>query len=157
MMVAGDKGIRRVNKTADPMLCVQEVCYISQGAGAKATALPRWKAFGPGIALGSRAGACNNALGCVFRNIDLETASALVQPIDLRIMRHDRREAAEARADTSCTADDGQLRCGATLASATWRAWVVPEDVAAKAGSGALDAAIAAGLPGAVGGQSAGK
>ncbi|MEQ1712501.1 MAG: hypothetical protein ABL908_14015, partial [Hyphomicrobium sp.] len=147
MMTAGDRGIRRWNKTADPMLCIDEVCYVSAGPASAAKRLPRSTAFGPGVALGSRAGACNNSLGCVFRNVDLETAAALVQPIDLRIVRHDRREASEVRADDTCAVTGGKLDCKSGVSSSTWRAWIVPEDVAARAGAASLEAALAAGLP----------
>lgn len=147
IMSVGDRGIRRWNKTADPMLCVQETCYVSQGADTAARSMPRTTAFGPGIALGSRAGACNNALGCVFRDVDLEGAKALLQPIDLRIVRHDRRESNEVLADESCAVVGGKLGCRGVIASATWRAWIVPEDVAMRAGATALESALAAGLP----------
>lgn len=147
MMTAGNKGIRRWNKSADPMLCVAEVCYVSTGPGLAAKRLPRSTAFGPGVALGSRAGACNNSLGCVFRDVDLEAASALVQPIDLRIVRHDRREASEARADDTCAVAGGKLECRSGVTSSTWRAWIVPEDIAARAGAASLEAALASGLP----------
>jgi colicin import membrane protein len=129
------------------MLCVQEVCYIGSGPGTPARKLARGTAFGPGIALGSRAGACNNTLGCVFRDIDLEAASALIQPIDLRIVRHDRREAAEARPDDSCTVSSGRLSCRGGVSSTTWRAWIVPEPTAERAGADVLQAAVTADLP----------
>lgn len=146
MMSAGNKGIRRWNKSADPMLCVAEVCYVSAGSSLAAKRLPRSTAFGPGVALGSRAGACNNSLGCVFRDVDLEAASALVQPIDLRIVRHDRREASEARPDETCAVAGGKLDCRSGVSSSTWRAWIVPEDIAARAGAASLEAALASGL-----------
>ncbi|MBA4173314.1 MAG: hypothetical protein C0511_11880 [Hyphomicrobium sp.] len=146
MMVAGDRGIRRWNKSADPVLCLDDVCYVSQGPNTAAKRMPRSTAFGPGIALGSRAGACNNALGCVFRDVDLEGAKALLQPIDLRIVRHDRREASEVRADETCAIAGGKLSCRAGVSSATWRAWIVPEAVAGRAGATTLEAALSAGL-----------
>lgn len=146
MMVAGDRGIRRWNKSADPVLCLEDVCYVSQGPDTAAKRMPRSTAFGPGIALGSRAGACNNALGCVFRDVDLEGAKALLQPIDLRIVRHDRREASEVRADETCAIAGGKLSCRAGVSSATWRAWIVPEAVAARAGATTLEAALSTGL-----------
>lgn len=146
MMTAGSKGIRRWNKSADPMLCIDDVCYISAGAEAAAKRLPRSTAFGPGVALGSRAGACNNSLGCVFRDIDLAAQSAQLQPIDLRVVRHDRREQSEVRPDETCAVSGGKLECRAGVSSSTWRAWIVPEAVAARAGSAVLEAAVSAGL-----------
>jgi hypothetical protein len=80
----GSRGIRRWNKTADPMLCVGATCYVSTGAASAATALTRAKAFGLGVALGGRAGACRRA-GCVFRGIRRGRVAA-IQPIDLRLL-----------------------------------------------------------------------
>ena len=69
-----------------------------------------------------------------------------VQPIDLRIMRHDRREPLKLEADSTCRVASGTLACGKTFATRTWRAWVVPEHVAREAGEAGLDAALASGL-----------
>lgn len=142
----GSKGIRRWNKNADPILCVAESCYVSRGAGEPAQKMPRWQAFGPFVALGSRAGACSNALQCVFRDVDLEHATALIQPVDLRILHHDRRQAQEAEADTSCRVRRQALTCSKTLSGGDWSAWVVPEGLAARAGAATLEAALTARL-----------
>ena len=149
----GSRGIRRWNKTADPMLCIGETCYISTGATAAATALTRAKAFGPGVALGSRAGACRNALGCVFRAIKLDHAATSMQPIDLRILRHDRREIREVTADETCRLTRGVLSCRTPVRADTYRAWIVPEDLAELTGPEALAAALGAGLPDEVSGR----
>lgn len=146
-MEPGDKGIRRFDKTADPMLCVAESCYISRGPDRPAERIERWQAFGPFVALGSRAGACNNSLGCVFRDVDLEAAAALIQPVDLRIVRHDRRQAREASADATCRMRRGRLACERTLSGGTWSAWVVPESLARQAGAAALANALDTDLP----------
>jgi colicin import membrane protein len=143
----GNRGIRRWNKTADPMLCFGETCYVSTGAASPATVLTRTKAFGPGVALGSRAGACRNALGCVFRAIKLDHSVTAMQPIDLRILRHDRRELREVAADETCRLTRGVLSCRAPVRADTYRAWIVPEDLAELAGPEALAAAVASGLP----------
>jgi colicin import membrane protein len=147
VMEPGSRGIRRWNKTADPILCFGETCYVSSGTASPATALSRAKAFGPGVALGSRAGACRNALGCVFRDIKLDHAVTAMQPIDLRILRHDRREAREVAADETCRLTRGVLSCRAPVRADTYRAWIVPEDLAELAGPEALAAAVASGLP----------
>ncbi|MEW5962475.1 MAG: hypothetical protein AB1749_02840, partial [Pseudomonadota bacterium] len=147
-MEPGAKGIRRWSKTADAVLCVAESCYVSRGAVAPAEKMPRWQAFGPLTTLFTRAGACSNTLACVFRDVDLEAARALVEPVDLRFIVHDRREAREAEADRTCrVVRSGHLTCERTLYGRGWSAWIVPESVAARAGSGALETAIAAGVP----------
>ncbi len=147
VMESGTNGIRRYGKkTADPVLCTGATCWISAGTDRSAMAVTRGQALGPANTLGRRAAACNQHLACVFRNIDLKDAAAIVQPIDLRIMRHDRREPARIEADATCRFSNSALACDRAFASRTWRAWVVPEDVAAAAGTEALDAALEGGL-----------
>lgn len=146
VMAPGSRGIRRWNKTADPMLCVEGTCYIADGPGKAARSLSRSKAFGPSVALGDRAGACNNTLSCVFRNVELPGTTAWMQPIDLRIVRHDRREARRVAADPTCNIERGYLACQRTIEAADYRAWIVPEELARAAGPSALQTALESGL-----------
>ncbi len=148
VMQAGSRGIRRFERTGDPILCTASRCYISRGAAAPADAMSRGKAFGPGVALGLRAGQCSRSLTCVFRGVDLGRTLAEVQPIDLRILRHDRRESRTVMADPTCRVEAGSLTCGRPVIAADYMLWVVPERVAERAGSLALESAVRAGLPG---------
>lgn len=141
----GTYGLRRFNPTsADPVLCIGETCYISQGAATPARALTRSAALGAGNTLGGRAGACRTKLVCVFRDVPLPAPRAELQPVDLHILRHDRREIASAVPDASCRINAGRLTCGNVIRSATYRALVVPEQVARSAGSTALEATLPA-------------
>lgn len=142
----GHKGIRRFNSTADPILCLADTCYISRGADRDADAVPRRRALGMFNTLGRRAGACRASLDCVFRNVDLGGTAAKVQPIDLRILRHDRRRPLTVHADATCQTDDGRLVCSEPARGPSWLVWVVPEPVARRAGPPGLQAALAAGL-----------
>ncbi len=146
VMTPGNRGIRRWNKNADPMLCVEENCYISRGEEKPADRISRNKGFGPGIALGKRAGACSNQLACVFRDVDLGGSRAWMQPVDLRILRHDRRESRMVAADQTCAIERGRLNCRQTVESDDYRAWIVPEAVAREAGPAALHDALSMGL-----------
>lgn len=146
VMGVGKKGVRRWSKTADPMLCIHEYCYLSRGSGEAAEKLSRSKAFGPTVALTKRGQACRSKPACIFRDIDLETAEAKLQPIDLRFIRHDRREAKAVRADTTCAIIDGKLTCRNAVEGKSWKAWIVPESVAKRAGSLGLEAAMETGL-----------
>jgi colicin import membrane protein len=147
VMEPGTNGIRRYGrKTADPVICSGPTCWISTGSDRDANAVPRGRALGPGNTLGKRAAACNQHLACAFRDLDVKAMAAAVQPIDLRIMRHDRREPLKLEADPTCRIAAGALTCGKTYASRTWRAWVVPEQLADEAGTAALEAALASGL-----------
>ena len=139
----GDYGIRRFNHAqADPILCVGETCYVSQGPDVPAKSMPRMLALGAGNTLGGRAGACRLQLTCVFRDVDLGSGKAEIQPVDLHVLRHDRREVTMAAADLTCMARDARLVCGEPLKAKTYRAWVVPEQVATLAGGGALTALL---------------
>lgn len=142
VMEPGNRGIRRWKKTADPMLCIEGNCYISNGAASPARRISRRKGFGPGIALGIRAGACNNKLACVFRDVDLKGVTAWMQPIDLRIVRHDRREARRVRANSTCTATRSRVSCTRVIEGNGYRAWIIPEETARAAGPHALEDAL---------------
>ena len=85
-------------------------------------------------------------MSCVFRNVDLGTGRIEIMPVDLHVLRHDRREVSLAAADKTCAVIEGGLACGETLKSATYRAWIVPEPVAAGAGGEKLSAALAGNL-----------
>lgn len=143
----GNRGIRRYDRSADPVLCAGLVCYLSAGAAKTALKLPRPVALGPGNTLGRRAGACRHSLTCIYRNVELGIAGASLQPVDLRILRHDRRETRTVSADMSCGIDSGRLTCANTLRTPSWRAWIVPESIAERAGDKLLREALSAGLP----------
>ncbi len=146
-MEPGNYGIRRFNKTqGDPVLCVGDICYISQGPEVPAKAMSRFAALGAGNTLGGRAGACRLQLSCVFRDVDLGAGRVEIMPVDLHVLRHDRREVSAAVADKTCWVVDGGLVCGETLKSKTYRAWIVPEPVASRAGAELLSAALAGNL-----------
>ncbi len=146
VMEVGKTGVRRWSKTADPMLCIHESCYISRGADKPAEKLSREKAFGPTVALGSRGGACRSSPSCVFRGIDLETVEAKLQPIDLKFLHHDRREAKAIRADTTCAIIEGELSCRSPVEGKSWKAWIVPESIAKRIGAVGLEKALEKGI-----------
>ena len=147
VMKPGATGIRRFGKkTADPVLCSGANCWIGSGADRVAKAVTRGLALGPANTMGRRAGACNHRLSCVYRDVNLRAPSASVQPIDLRVVRHDRREPLRLEADRSCRIANRALVCDKTYASRSWRAWVIDEDLAREAGPAALAAALENGL-----------
>lgn len=148
VLTPGTYGIRRGAKTADPILCTQEGCYVSVGNGVPARFLPGRKALGFGNTWGLRAGACRNSLGCVFRGIALADTPTQLQPIDLHILRHDPRPVNLVTADTTCRTDAGRLVCGNPIAAGTYTMWVVPESIAEAAGPDVLQRAVREGLAG---------
>lgn len=147
VMEPGTRGIRKGAPTADPVLCSGLVCYVSMGPGHLSQALARPAVLGPINTLSRRAWACQHKLACVFRSVDMSSGRVTFQPIDLRIMRHDRRESLTAELDSSCEVVAGRLTCSKPLRAASWRAWIVPESVAKLAGPDVLEAAVKAGLP----------
>jgi colicin import membrane protein len=146
VMEPGKKGIRRFNKSADPVVCAGLTCFISNGAGAPASMMDMRRALGPGNTFGQRAGACRGKLGCVFRGVALAGPYPTIQPIDLKVLVHDRREPRTVSGDTSCHVVAGRLSCGRMVVAPGYRAWIVPEGIAQEAGPQALEAAVLRGL-----------
>jgi hypothetical protein len=134
-------------RTANPVLCFGRDCYISSGSQRPAEQMSRWKALGPANSIGRRAGPCRNRLACVFRNVALGGPSGAMQPVDMGLLRHDRHDIKMVRADRTCDVVAGRLFCGTPVIGHRYRAWVVPESIAAKAGPHALEKALEDGLP----------
>jgi colicin import membrane protein len=145
LMTPGNRGIRRHHKTADPIICGERGCYVGAGADRSADLFPLRKALGPGRTLGDRAGACSNSLGCVFRDVDLVAYPAVLQPIDMRLMRHDRRQPLTLREASECALMGGALSC-TPVHGPDYTMWIVPEEIAEAAGAEALIDALDRGL-----------
>jgi hypothetical protein len=151
-MVPGTTGIRRGSKSADPVLCLDQWCYVSNGPGVPAKLMTRGEALGPINTLSLRAGACRQSLTCVYRGLDVAAyfkagaKPAALQPVDLRYLHHDRRDPMPFNLSNSCNVRNGQLQCAAVIKGKDWTAWIVPEDIAVEAGPEALQAALASGL-----------
>ncbi len=142
----GNRGIRRHNKAADPVLCTYQGCYVSAGADEPAEFFHGHRALGLGRTFGERAGACRNSLGCVFRDIELASISDYLGPVDMRVIRHDRREPQRGVTVSDCRLESGRLGCRRGIHAASYVMWVVPEELAAKAGPEALEQAVEEGL-----------
>ncbi len=137
---------RGVDSALDPVLCTGGRCYVSRGASRNAREMPRVAALGPFNSLGRRAGACKRSPACIFRRVDLAAASAEIQPVDLGWLRHDRRNTVRVTADPSCRLIHKRLSCRAAVDSGDYRMWIVPEDIARRAGPAALTEALRSGL-----------
>lgn len=145
IMTPGNYGIRRGANIADPVLCTIDGCYVSAGADRAAMFFPRRKALGVGNTLGARAGACRQSLSCVFRGVELYYPGAL-QPVDLHILKHDRRRPQTILADSDCHLGAGRLTCSRGIHAEDYVLWIVPERLAAEAGSEILERALRGGL-----------
>lgn len=142
VMTPGNMGIRRFDKNADPVLCTNDGCYISQGADVPSRFLTTHKALGFGNTFGLRAGACREQLSCVFRSVDLGRQPSFVQPVDMRMVHHDRREIKQVTADETCRIEAGRLNCARPVRASNYTLWIVPEKVAQRAGVEALSRAL---------------
>jgi colicin import membrane protein len=145
VMAPGAYGIRRGASVADPILCTTDGCYVSNGADIPARFMPRRRALGVGNTLGARAGACRQSLSCVFRDVAFEYP-ALLQPVDLHVLKHDRRRPQRIIADSDCRLAAGRLTCSRGIYAEDYALWIVPERLAAMAGPEALERALRDGL-----------
>lgn len=145
IMAPGTYGIRRGASVADPVLCTTDGCYVSNGADNPARFMPRRRALGVGNTLGARAGACRQSLRCVFRDLAFEYP-ALLQPVDLHILKHDRRRPQRVITDSDCRLAAGRLTCSRGIYAEDYALWIVPERLAAMAGPEALEWALRDGL-----------
>ena len=146
VMAPRDRHSFNTEGTTDPILCVTDGCYVSNGSQAPATYHSFHDSLGLGARLSRGAGSCNHSTICVFRNIDVGAGGAMVQPIDLKFVRHDRREQSEATIDSSCRVIDGRLSCSRPVRTGSYTLWVVPESVAREIGPEALANAVSEGL-----------
>lgn len=146
LMEPRNRGWRRSKKAAYPVLCVGRRCYISAGAENTANALSRLRVLGPVNSLGRRAGPCNNQLACVFRGVTLDRNPSHIQPVDMGLLRHKRRDIRKAAPDRTCAVTRGSLHCTSVIIAHRYRAWIVPEAVAEEAGPKALQDALHNGL-----------
>ena len=133
--------------SANPVLCIGQGCYVSGGAGGPAEYMPRFSALGPANSIGRRAGPCRNQLTCAFRDVELGGGYGQIQPVDMGLLHHDRREIRGVRPDPTCDLMSGRLFCAEATVAKGYRAWIVPEVIATKAGAEALREALALGLP----------
>jgi len=151
VMEPGTNGIRRGNKTADPVLCLDRWCYVSTGVDSPAKVMSRGATLGPVNTLGARAGACRKSLTCVFRGMDVAAyfsagaKAAVLQPIDLRYLHHDRRQPMPLALDSKCSTGKGEIKCARAIKGKGWSAWIIPEEMAVEAGADALVAALSSG------------
>jgi len=134
-------------ESMDPVLCTSEGCYVSNGPEESASFLYGHGATRFGNAISRRAGACNHAYTCVFRNVDVGKLPVELQPVDIRIIRHDRRapEWVEALSRCRVTAG-GRLACTGAIEGDGYTMWVISEAEAEDLPPHALDNALGAGL-----------
>jgi colicin import membrane protein len=112
---------------------------VSTGPETPARFMPGRKALGFANTWGGRAGACRNSLACIFRDVELGGRPAYLQPVDLHILKHDRRRGQVITGDSECHSDSGRIFCKRGTFAGDYAMWVIPEAVAATAGVAALE------------------
>ena len=134
-------------ESMDPVLCMSGGCYVSNGPFASASFIHGRGAMRFGNAIGRRAGACNGDTTCVFRDVDLGGLPADVQPVDIRVIRHDRREPERVDVLSHCrtTAND-RMTCTGAIEGDGYTMWVISEDDAERLPPHAFENVLATGL-----------
>jgi hypothetical protein len=137
-----------VDRGADPVICIGDGCYRSDGRDRPARYVPGREALGPIVALsfGRKAGACTNKLACVLRSMSIEDGPVRISPIDVDIDRHDRLEERFIAPDTSCRVKRGRLDCYNGIYTREYSLWVVPDKIIEAAGAEVLDEAVSDGV-----------
>ncbi len=130
----------------DPILCIQDACYVSAGLSADAVKLAKLDALKLKTTSEASPDSCKDKTGCVFRNVTVPTG-AQVNLIELGSASHEPTRGSDAALDRSCKVSDGDLYCENPIATPDFRIWVVPEETARTAGAQMLEEAVAAGLP----------
>ena len=134
---------RKRRKMIDPVLCLSEGCYVSNGTHTSARFLHGRRAFGLGNVMGRRAGACRNQRTCVYRDIAINYGGISLQPVDINVVRHDRYGWSAAKPDATCRIENARLKCGRGITTDAYRMWIIPEAVARSAGPELLAEALA--------------
>ncbi|WP_156150835.1 hypothetical protein [Hyphomicrobium sp. 99] len=130
----------------DPIICIDDRCWLSNGIEAPAVAMPRTQAVALRTTEETTSDPCAGKSACVYRGVPLE-AGARIEVIEVGESRGASAGAFTIAADTSCRKDGAALLCDNGLATQDFRIWVVPEAVATSIGPDALEDAVAEGLP----------
>lgn len=130
----------------DPILCIDNTCWLSNGFGAPARSLPRNQAVALSGTGDMTAESCSGKSGCVYRNVIIDPTHR-IDVIEVGEGGGASAGAYTVAADRSCHVDGDSLSCTNGLATQNFRIWVVPEAQAEAAGAVRLENTLAEGLP----------
>ncbi|MBS0249797.1 MAG: hypothetical protein JSR78_01895 [Proteobacteria bacterium] len=130
----------------DPILCIDNTCWLSNGFRAPARSLPRNQAVALSSTSDMTAGSCSGKSGCVYRNVIIDPMHR-IDVIEVGEGGGASSGAYTITADQSCRVDGDSLSCNNGLATQNYRIWVVPEAQAETAGAVRLENTLAEGLP----------
>lgn len=129
----------------DPIICIDDRCWISNGIEAPAVSMPRTQAVALPTTEESTADSCAGKSACVYRAVSIDP-DARIEVIEVGESRGASAGAYTVPADKSCRSEGGALLCDNGLATQNFRIWVVPEAIAASAGPSSIEDAIENGL-----------
>ncbi len=130
----------------DPIICIDDLCWISSGIEAPAVAMPRTKAQALKTTEEATPDSCAGKSACIYRGITIDDG-ARIEVVEVGESRGASAGAFTIAPDKSCRKDAGGLLCENGLATHDFRIWVVPEAVASSIGVNGLEDAVAEGLP----------
>jgi hypothetical protein len=130
----------------DPIICIDNRCWLSNGISAPALAMPRNKAVALPTTKDVTSDSCSGKSGCVYRGVAVDP-TLRIDVIEVGEGGGASAGAYTISADRSCRKDGSSLVCDNGLATQNFRIWVVPETTAEQAGTSGLENAVAEGLP----------
>jgi hypothetical protein len=130
----------------DPIICIDDRCWISNGIGLPARAMPRNEAVALQGTDGVTQDSCSGKSGCVYRNVTIDPA-ARIDVIEVGEGGGASAGAYTVAPDKSCRKEGEALICDNGLATANFHIWAVPETTANEVGVSRLENAVAEGLP----------
>ncbi len=130
----------------DPIICIDDRCWLSNGIGAPALAMPRTQAVALPTTDDATTDSCSGKSACVYRGVAIDPAARL-EVIEVGEGHGASAGAYTVATDTSCRKDHSTLLCDNGLATQNFRIWVVPEATAVSAGTSSIEDAVAEGLP----------
>jgi hypothetical protein len=130
----------------DPIICMDNRCWISNGITSPAVSMPRDQAVALQTTGGVTDDSCRGKSGCVYRKVPIDPR----QRIDVIEVGEGGGASAGAytiAADNSCRKEGDALVCDNGLGTQNFRLWVVPESTAVAVGNASLEDAVAGNLP----------
>lgn len=144
--VKSDGSAWDIGKGADIVLCGVKGCYVSNGLTEAATFYEGSR--GPWVL--NKAGACRDAVKCVFRGVDLDKLRSMddrsIQPMDVDYVSHNYLEKALIDDVPACTASGAAIECERGYHKRSYSLWAMAEPVAEKGGKAGLDHVLFKGI-----------
>jgi len=144
--VQADGSAWDIGAGADIVLCGVKGCYVSNGLTEAATFYEGSR--GPWVL--SKAGACRDAVKCVFRGVDLDKLRSdkdrSIQPMDVDYVSHNYLEKVQIKEAPACEVKGAAIDCERGFHKRSYSLWAMAEKVAVKGGKAGLDHVLFKGI-----------